>query len=124
MWSYDIKLDVRPVSASRARAFVRLHLAGHGLAHLSDDVELVVSELATNAMLHAQTAFRVSLHAFEKTLLLAVEDGSSTGPLQVHARPLDTHGRGLDIVDLLSREWGVDALSGGRKSIWAEFSLT
>lgn len=122
-WSSDITLDADPVSASRARTFVRLHLAEHGLANLSEDVELVVSELATNAMLHAQTPFRVSLNAFEQTLLLEVEDGSPTVPVHVHADPLEVHGRGLDIVDLLSREWGMDPLPDGRKSVWVEFNL-
>ena len=93
------------------------------MANLSEDVELVVSELATNAMLHAQTPFTVSLNAFEHTLLLEVEDGSPTVPVHVHADPLDAHGRGLDIVDLLSREWGMDPLPEGRKSIWVEFNL-
>ena len=67
----------RPDPASRARAFVRLHLGEHLLSYLTDDVDLVVSELATNAMVHARTTFRVSLQAFEATLLLEVEGGRS-----------------------------------------------
>jgi anti-sigma regulatory factor (Ser/Thr protein kinase) len=108
-WSYDLELAVQPVSASMAREFVRGHLLAQGLARLNDDAVLVVSELATNAMVHAQTPFTVSLQAFEQTLLLEVEDGSRTGPVQVAARVLDTGGRGLTIVTLLSRAWGVDA---------------
>lgn len=123
VWSYDIRLDTQPVSASQARAFVRLHLAGHGLADLSDEVELVVSEIATDAIVHAQTSLTVSLHAFEQNLLREVEDGSRAGPVQVQPQALDTHGRGLDIVDLLSREWCLDPLPDGRKSVWAELSL-
>ncbi len=123
LWSQDITLAAQPTSASRSRAFVRHHLAGHGLSHLSDDVELVVSELATNAMVHAATSFKVSLHAFEQTLLLEVEDGSRVGPSLVAAQVLDTNGRGVAIVDLLSRDWGVDTHADGGKSVWAEFSL-
>jgi anti-sigma regulatory factor (Ser/Thr protein kinase) len=123
LWSCDIKLTAQPISASRSRDFVRHHLIEHGLAHLSDDVELVVSELATNAMLHARTSFTVSLHAFEKTLLLEVEDGSRTGPFQAIAQVLDTGGRGIAIVSLLSRDWGVDAHADGGKSVWVEFGL-
>jgi anti-sigma regulatory factor (Ser/Thr protein kinase) len=123
VWSRDIDLDDQPASASQARAFVRRHLVEHGLAYLSEDVELVVSELATNAMVHAQTAFRVSLYAFEETLLLEVEDGSQSGPVQGHADTLDPHGRGLTIVDLVCRDWGMDALPDGGKSVWAEFTL-
>jgi anti-sigma regulatory factor (Ser/Thr protein kinase) len=124
VWSHDIDLDDQPASASQARAFVRQHLVEHRLAHLNDDVEVVVSELVTNATRHARTAVTVSLHAFEQTLLLEVHDGSAAWPTRVAAADvLDTHGRGISIVDLLSRDWGVDALPDGGKSVRAEFSL-
>lgn len=123
LWSSDISLTDQPISASRARAFVRLHLGEHLLSYLADDVEQVASELATNAMMHARTPFRVSLHAFEKTLLLEVEDGSQTGLIGVIAQPFDTGGRGVSIVKQLSRDWGLDACTGGGKSVWAEFGL-
>lgn len=69
-WSDDLELTVQPVSAFFARDFVRHRLLAHGMAHLADDVALVVSELATNALVHAQTPFKVSLQASEQTLLL------------------------------------------------------
>jgi anti-sigma regulatory factor (Ser/Thr protein kinase) len=124
-WFDDLELAVQPVSASKARAFVRHHLIAQGLAHLIDDVTLVVSELATNAMMHAQTPFKVSLQAFEQTLLLKVEDGSRTGLVRVAAaQALDTSGRGLTIVALLSRAWGAKAHPDGGKTVWAEFDLS
>ena len=122
-WSCDILLAIQPVSASRARDFVREHLTAQGLARLEDDVTLVVSELATNAMVHARTPFKVCLQGFEQTLLLEVEDGSQAGPVVIAARGLDTSGRGLTIVTLLSRDWGVNARTDG-KSVWAEFDLS
>jgi anti-sigma regulatory factor (Ser/Thr protein kinase) len=123
-WSHDIDLDEDPVSASRARAFVRHHLEQHQLTPLSADVEVVVSELVTNAVRHARTPVAVSMHGFEQTLLLEVADGSSAWPLGVATAHLrDTHGRGLGIVGHLSRDWGMDALPPGGKSVWAEFSL-
>jgi len=123
LWSHDIELQAQPISASRSRDFVRHHLGEHALSHLSDDLELVVSELSTNAMVHAATSFKVSLHAFDETLLLEVEDGSRDGPTLVAAEVLDTQGRGLAIVNRLSRGWGVNAHTDGSKSVWAEFSL-
>ena len=118
-----MSLAAQPISASRARAFDRLHLGEHLLSYLTDDVELVVSELATNAMVHARTPFRVCLQAFETTLLLEVEDRSQTGLVGVVAQVFDTGGRGVSIVKLLSRDWGVNARTGGGKSVWAEFGL-
>ena len=122
-WSSDMHLTAQPISASRAHDFVRLHLGEHLLSYLTGDVELVVSELVTNAVVHAQAPVRVSLQAFEQTLLLEVEDGSQVGPVRVVAQFLDTGGRGLAIVNVLSRDWGVDARTQGGKSVWAEFDL-
>lgn len=79
-WFDDLELAVQPVSASKARDFVRHHLMAQALAHPDRRRHLGVSELATNVMVHAQTPFKVSLQAFEQTLLLNVEDGSRTGP--------------------------------------------
>ena len=123
LWSYQLNLTAQPISASNARDFVCFHLRTRRLSHLSDDVELVVSELATNAIVHAQTPFKVSIQAFQRTLLLAVEDGSPTGPRRVTAHVLDTGGRGMAIVNLLSHAWGVDTGTHGGKSVWAEFEL-
>lgn len=120
-WSHETEFAARASSASQARAFVSLHLQAHKLAHLVDDVRLVVSELATNAMVHAQTPFTVTLGGFEDTVFLAVLDGSWVGPTLVVAGSLDTSGRGVSIVQVLSRDWGVTDRASGGKSVWAEF---
>jgi anti-sigma regulatory factor (Ser/Thr protein kinase) len=121
-WSYDLDLPGQPESVSRARDFVRQRLLAHGLAHLVDDVMLVVSELAANAVKYAQTPFKVSLQSVEQALLLKVVDGSPRGLVHVPAQVLDISGRGLTIVALLNHDWGVDAQAGGGKSVWAKFN--
>ena len=50
-WAYETELAAELVSASSARDFVCLHLGEHDLPHLAHDMRLVVSELATNALL-------------------------------------------------------------------------
>lgn len=120
-WSHETELAARARSASRARAFVAGHLLDHELAHLVDDIGLVVSELATNAMVHARTPFTVTLGADEDTVFLVVVDGSPDGPTLVVAGELDTSGRGVSIVQVLSRSWGVCEHTSGGKSVWAEF---
>lgn len=81
---------------------------------------LVASELATNALQHAGTPFHVTLEGFDHTLRLTVSDGSRDGPVQLASELLDTGGRGLEIVDLLSRSWGyLEDVTG--KSVWVEF---
>jgi hypothetical protein len=92
-WSHTTELPVLAASAFKARDFVGRHLIEHGLSYLTDDVQLVVSELATNALIHAQTPFTVTLQALGRSVLLMVKDGSTAGPLYVAARDLDVGGR-------------------------------
>ncbi len=123
-WSHRTDLAAEASSASRARVFVSLHLLDHEMAHLVDDIQLVVSELATNAIVHARTPFTVTLGAFEGTVRLEVLDGSRAGPSLVVARSLHrSSGRGIALVHALSRDWGVTACPPGGKSVWAEFDI-
>ncbi len=120
-WSHETALAAELVSASLARDFIELHLGEHDLAHLSDDVQLVVSELATNALLHAGTPFTVTLCGGGGSVLLVVQDGSSSAPVHDTVSELETRGRGLTLVDALSHDWGVKSGDGPSKSVWASF---
>ena len=73
----------------------------HGLPYLVDDVRLVVSELAANAMVHAQTPFTVTLVEGDRSVLLTVRDGSPESPVQIAAKVMDTRG-GISIVSQIS----------------------
>jgi anti-sigma regulatory factor (Ser/Thr protein kinase) len=121
-WSHEDRFADDPRSASKARAFVREHLIAHGLEKLVDDVGLVVSELATNAVRHAGTPFTVVLTGARSSVEVGVQDGACGVPHQVTSGPLDLGGRGLDIVDQVSCDWGVRAQEG-TKSVWARFDL-
>lgn len=98
-----------------------MHLAQHDLEYLVDDVSLVVSELATNSLMHAHTPFTVVLEASERTVRLAVEDGSPSGLMRTKPLALDTRGRGIGIVESLSLDWGVSSHPVAGKAVWAEF---
>lgn len=121
VWSYDRELPASAVSASRARDFVRVRLLDHDLPHLVDDVQLAVSELATNALKHAATSFTVTLAASGDSVLVKVQDGSRSAPVPLLGAPLATAGRGLGIVAFVSREWGVTEHVDGGKTVWAAF---
>ena len=120
-WSSDLEFPAHATSASRARSFVGQRLVEHELGYLVDDVQLVVSELATNALTHALTPFTVTLAAVAESLLVKVRDGSPCHPVIVDATPLDSAGRGVTLVALLSRDWGVTAHADGGKTVWASF---
>lgn len=74
-WSHRPELAAEPSSVSSARAFVAGHPVDHEMADLVDDIELVVSELATNALVHAGSPFTVILGFAERRVLLEVLDG-------------------------------------------------
>ena len=120
-WQHSAEFPDHPSSVSGARAFVTFHLGGHDLDRLVDDLQLVVSELATNALLHGQTGFLVILLAVDESVRLEVHDGSQSIPVEVAARTLDVGGRGIAIVSSLSRDWGVTRQQSGGKAVWAEF---
>lgn len=86
------------------------------------DVQLVVSELATNAVLHAGSEFGVSVTCDRDVVRISVDDRGTGRPAQVDPDGSSVGGRGLRIVESLSDAWGVDELVGG-KSVWAEFRL-
>jgi anti-sigma regulatory factor (Ser/Thr protein kinase) len=123
LWSHQTVLEAEAGSAARARAFVVHHLVEHRLLYLVDDVRLVASELATNAIVHARTAFTVILAGRESSVLLTVRDGSPIAPAPPLAAPdgMRMAGRGLLIVNLMSQTWGVADQRGAAKSVWASF---
>jgi anti-sigma regulatory factor (Ser/Thr protein kinase) len=126
-WTHQAVLPAEPVSVAKARDFVSAHLLDHRLPQIADDVRLVVSELATNAMVHARTPFTVTLTGGEGSVLLTVRDGSPQVPVPSAASDasavdrLDLGGRGLVIVDMVSRSWGFDTGEDRAKSVWAAF---
>jgi len=120
-WSHHVVLAAEPLSPSRARAFVGLHLEAHGLPQLVDDVRLVVSELATNAVSHARTPFTVTLARDDGSVRLAVDDDSPSVPVRGEPNLMGTGGRGLLLIELLSHEWGASTHRNGTKTVWASF---
>jgi hypothetical protein len=107
-------------SPGQARHFVVDMLAAWGCWALLDDAALITTELATNAVLHAQTGFTVGVSRRpEGRIRIAVRDASLVGPQPRRAGPLETSGRGLRLVAALAASWGFDPDPDG-KTIWAE----
>ena len=123
LWSEELVLAPDLGSAAKARAFVVHQLVEHRLLYLVDDVRLVASELATNAVVHAKTAFTVALEGREHSVILTVRDGSPAAPAPALEAPDELHiaGRGLVLVKLMSQTWGVAGQDGTAKSVWASF---
>ncbi len=108
-------------SPSHARFFVGQVLSRWGCDALAPDAVLVTSELATNAVLHARSVFRVSLELSPAALRIEVHDTDRTLPQPRDAAPRDASGRGVALVNQLSARAGTQVHVAGKIS-WAELS--
>ncbi|WP_367041359.1 ATP-binding protein [Streptomyces sp. Je 1-332] len=92
---------------------------------MRDAVELVASELVTNAVVHSEGMVMVGLyyHPEEGRLLLVVHDGKSEPPRRQHATADDESGRGLALVDSFASRNGWELTERGKK-VWAEFDVS
>lgn len=117
----EVTLEGITLSIPAARDFVRATLRSWRLEAMTETVELVVSELATNAVLHARSDFTVRLTGHPVgSLLLEVLDESAKAPQHKVSSMTAVTGRGLSLIQRLSSAWGVDVLSRG-KSVWVRF---
>jgi anti-sigma regulatory factor (Ser/Thr protein kinase) len=113
-----------PDAPLAARRFVKGLLARRPYAGRVDgeDVELVVSELATNAVMHAGTPFSVSVRYDGSVVRISVHDSSTLEPIIRNPAPDAPSGRGLRLVSSVTRDWGIEPGPDG-KTVWAELPL-
>jgi anti-sigma regulatory factor (Ser/Thr protein kinase) len=122
------RLDPIPESAGRARRSARTMLTDWRLTHLVEDVDLVVSELVTNALLHTgageggEEKIRLELDLSGGRLTCRVVDSSPLPPMPEEAADTAESGRGLVLVEALAAEWDWEDLPDG-KAVWAVFDL-
>ncbi len=86
-------------------------------------VAVMVSELSTNAVVHAASAFDVVVDRSASTVVVAVTDWGEGSPELQSPGSTEPHGRGLRIVEALSDEWGIDATPDETKTIWFRLYL-
>ncbi|MBL1065827.1 SpoIIE family protein phosphatase [Streptomyces sp. 7-21] len=115
------QLDPRAESVREARRLVRESLASWDLTELEDSVELLVSEVVTNAVRYAERPVTVRLLRTD-VLRCEVGDDVPQLPRLRQAGPADEGGRGLYLVQRLARRWGATRLGTG-KLVWFEVAL-
>ncbi|WP_406061749.1 serine/threonine-protein phosphatase [Streptomyces sp. NBC_01077] len=113
-------LEPEDAAPGRARRLARRALARWDLEELTDSVELLVSEVVTNAVRYAERPVTLRLLRTD-VLRCEVGDDSPQLPRQRRARDTDEGGRGLFLVNRLARRWGATRLSGG-KVVWFELA--
>ena len=124
-WHHQHAWPPEPGSVRQARKFVSGLLRAHGLGRVEVETLMVVSELATNAVVHARTTFSVSVAYANCGLTVTVHDRSDVMPRLADSGPLALGGRGLFIVGQCSSDWG-ERLDEDRrgKAVWAHIPVT
>ncbi len=92
-----------------------------GRDDLTTSGALLVTELVTNAVLHARTMVQVCLERRDEIVRVEVRDGSPVRPAQRNHGLDATTGRGLTLVARLAASWGVD-MGGNGKVVWAHLA--
>lgn len=119
-----LELGALPSAVPCARLHARLVIQEWGLTVLADSVELVVSELITNAV-HASlglglaTPVRLWLLGDAEQVLIIVWDASPSMPIHTNVSAEAEGGRGLVLVGATSSRWGTSASPSGGKTVWA-----
>ncbi|NUP47300.1 MAG: PAS domain S-box protein [Catenulispora sp.] len=115
----DLPATHRSVSVGRQFAVETVDTWTCPDAAIRDTVELLTSELLTNAVKHGRGGGTVTLRllCFHDRLTVEVTDHSSREPRARHAGVGDESGRGLMLVEALAQAWGTRPTGGG-KTVW------
>ncbi|GII55338.1 ATP-binding protein [Planotetraspora thailandica] len=113
-----------------ARSFASGTLSGWNMSRLDDSMELVVSELVTNALRHGlvlspardREVIRLSLIRRGMLVTCAITDPGVAAPVMRDPAPFEVGGLGLHIVESLSARWGWCPLVPQGKAVWAVLS--
>ncbi len=107
-----------PSQVTLARRFVAGALASWGVR--APDADLLVSELATNAVLHARSEFEVTVIRHHDRVRVEVFDHNTRLPAFAAVPSDASSGRGLMLVQALAGAWGVESNTADGKTIWFE----
>jgi anti-sigma regulatory factor (Ser/Thr protein kinase) len=114
----EVVLPPLPGSVKRARQFVGSALQAIGSGAMADDAVLVVSELVTNAVVHAGTEITVRVMSeADGQVRVEIGDGSPDLPGLRIPNAGSRSGRGLLLVEHFTQQWGVDRTGAG-KVVW------
>ena len=120
-WHAHVELPKSVASVRPAREFVRawLTLVGPEDPTYRADLAVAVTELVTNAVVHAREPIELHLWRRDGGVRIGVSDGSRTAASLRPPDPESTSGRGLRVVDRLASEWGTEPTDDG-KLTWAD----
>jgi DNA-binding NarL/FixJ family response regulator len=115
------RFEAGPTAPGQARHFVR-DLLGDTDASVLSTVELLVTELVTNAIVHASSTPTVDVFVAEDNVRIAVRDADPSMPRPRRPDPTRAGGRGMVLLEELATTWGADPDDDG-KVVWFEIDL-
>jgi PAS domain S-box-containing protein len=115
----EAELPAEATSAGRARRLVRAVALDHGQAESLEAAELAISEIVTNALVHAGTVMRLRILVADSGLRVELADGNPRLPHTRDFDPAAVTGRGLRLVGELVSRWGAFPAGDG-KVVWFE----
>jgi anti-sigma regulatory factor (Ser/Thr protein kinase) len=125
-------LGAEAESARQAREFTRVTLQDWGMTGRCDVAELVVSELVTNSLRHGLHSARwmpgehpigLTILRRDPYLICMVTDPGSKRPVRMESGAGAEGGRGLQVVESCSVQWGWQPVAGDGKLVWALLRL-
>ena len=114
----SLTLHPHPGAASSARRFVSSVTEGIVDERRAHDLEVLVSEIVSNGILHAGTTMELVVSTSDDVVRVELVDQDSGAPV-LRKAPGPDGGYGLRIVAGLARRWGVDPHPQG-KTVWFE----
>lgn len=117
-----VSCEPAAVGWARRWALGELSSVYSALGEVSGDIELVVSELVTNALQAHCSRLTLALDAHHTFVRVATTDDAPGDPVRQQPTPEMAHGRGLMFVNAFSERWGVERAGDG-KTVWAELTL-
>ncbi len=106
-------------SVARLRHFATDAVSIHAPDVDGDTVALLVSEVATNALVHGAGDVRLRVVPQPRGVRVEILDGSSTLPRRRSATLYDEGGRGIALVEAMATAWGSEVTADGKK-VWFE----
>lgn len=120
--STTVTFAPEPASVAAARRLVSRTLLDVPVEVLAV-VQMMVSELATNAVEHVGRSFQLSIRRSPRAIRVEVTDHGGGTPRLRAADPEALRGRGLQIVDMLSTSWGVEHPGDDETTVWFTVAL-
>lgn len=118
---YRLPLPPHKIASRQAHRVLQWALEDWAVeGEAADNARVVLSEIVTNALAHSLDVFRLSLRLRGDQILVEVWDCADGVPVVGLPGGLEIGGRGMFLVDALSKEWGVRPDARGGKTIWAK----